>query len=808
MVELSDAKETGKMVKAWFSVMLLLTGLTAAAWSQETEAPQEPLKEYIRVTNVEMVMRVMKDGISQGGFKKEDFRLLEDGQERPINGFFELRKRMKPEPIAHTYAETAEVPGRLFLLFFWASQPQTEIDVHLDSFFNTVFQPRDRVILASNTQQVEVTTQEGVSEARARFTAKLKEELKGNHVRWEALHRDLTYEIDHMIRHIRLNGNASEVTGYLNNFTVKYRRFMREIEALSQSVNFSRMGRMADDLRAVNALKWVLFFFETNRVPMVNTTDLMSTVEAAVTTDISADILISWFKALAEIEMETVQPTARQSLYEKLRSRFIQSDTVFHYLTLNTPTLDGVQKADENPLISFKTISSDWEGIFKSISRFTGGQISKINEDPSPLISLFEAEDISYLLTYVPAEGRKKERKIEIVFKSAPTNISSRNLVYGKRIEMNETPAVRIEAITHTSRNLHLEISRFYPILTSQGPQGHLHVELIAKTGKTEPINLFSGDLVTSGHLELPLKLPHPGDWDLEAMVTDSMTKHTDTIKYHLIQEAPPAVPALSKPTLNGPEINSDLSPLLEKSAGYADKLKKAALRFFCQEKVAERIGTTSNMSRMKKWTYDYQIVLQDERLDEKRTNSKKKKKEGASNLETLYKSHYSFFLPATMLAADRQPAYVYASLGTDIINKHQTTRISAMPRNLKSGLPGGEIWIDNTDGSVLQIKLDPTTVPGFQSRFNIAAQKEKTITITDTHQYFLRFKGMQFPTSTFITETQAYMKLPATIYGYSHKIGYLKQFEPTHYSVHYEYEDYRFFDIDTNEKITGWVEE
>lgn len=794
------------MTKTWCVVVFLATAFILGARSGQDEIKQDPIKEYIQVTNVEMMMRVIKDGVTMGGFEKKDFRLLEDGVERPINGFFELRKRMKPQ--IPEGKKVQEMPGRLFLLFFWASQPQTEITRHLDAFFQSVYQPRDRVILASNTHQFDIQSPEQVQPAQTEFLLKIREEMTKLHMQWDTLHRNLAYEIEYMLSHIRLNKDGGEVQGYLNGFTGKYAEYMREANFLSQNINFSRLKTMADDLRSISAQKWALFFFETSRIPMVNSSDLLAQVEAGVTTDISADILTSWYKGLVTIDMATVTPGNRQNLYEGLRSRFIQADTVFHYLNLSTPTTEEVRNVDENPFLSFKPISSDWESILKSITLGTGGRIGDIETDTKPLLTLFEAEDIAYMLTYVPAEKGRKKRQVEIEFRNKKSEWNQHRLIFGKRIEMGETPAIRIETITHTRRNLHVALSHFYPILTTEGTQAHVHVELQGKSEKAPAITLFSGDLVTMGHLELPLKLPSPGTWDLDITVTDSMTKFQAQRRYQIEQDDMPTIPALTDSPAEQAAPSPALTPLLEKSAIYAERLKMAALRFFCQEKIAERIGTTSSMSRIKKWSYDYQIVLQDGKLDESRSHTKKKKKDQPATLETLYRSHYSFFLPATILAGDRQSAYIYTYIDTETMNKHRTIRISAKPKLARSGLPGGEIWIDEADGSVLQIKLDPTTVPGFRNRYEMAAQKQKAMVITDTHQYFLRFKDMRFPTSTFITETQSFLKIPANIYGYSSNIGYLKKFEPTHYSVHYQYEDYRFFDIDTNEKITGWVEE
>ena len=242
--------------------------------SGETE--QEPLKEYVQISNVELMLRVMKDGRSVGGFEKGDFILTEDGRECPINGFFELKKRMKPDPLQR--AEPTAVPGRLFLIFFWASQSQTEFDAHLDAFFQEVYLPGDRVILAGNDCQYDISSPEQVASARKAFADSLKAEIALRQGKWAAAHRDLLHEIEQMLMNIRLSKQAIQ---RLWAFSGHYAQFLKEVELQGRSIDFQRLDKMAEELRAVNAAKWVLFFCENQRIPMVDSSSLKSDVGAA-----------------------------------------------------------------------------------------------------------------------------------------------------------------------------------------------------------------------------------------------------------------------------------------------------------------------------------------------------------------------------------------------------------------------------------------------------------------------------------------------------------------------------------------------
>lgn len=788
------------MKRKWMIPSLWILSLLPLFSQQEQPAePDQPLQEYVSVTNVELVLRVIQDGRTLGGFKKEDFRLLENGRERRINGFFELKKKMIPE---EKEAAAVAAPGRLFLLLFWASQEQTEIKSHLDRFFSDIYRPNDRVVLTGSQVQVDVRSPEQVSSAIEEFEKRLRTEISQKHDLWKGLHRDITHEIDRMLENIRLNRDAAEVKSHLGAFSEKYARLMKEVETMTRGIDFKQMEKMSESLQKVHASKWALLFFEPQRIPMVNITDLKSEVEKAIICDDDGTMIGDWFKGLVDIEMNMSKMGSQYSLFEKLRSRFIQADTIFHFLMMDTPSSARMGAAEENELISFKPLSSSWETIMKSISLTTGGQVADIQADPSALTPLFEQEDISYLITYVPETSKTVDRRIELLLAKPRPGLDNHHLVYGKRIELEKTPSVQIDRISHFQNTLFVTCSRYYPIYTPKGTRGHLHVRVEGRLGREEPLELFNGDVECEDHIEIPLSIDRSGSWELALEVTDHMTQLQSDKAYTLPYFV--QVDQAQDPSA----LSSEMTTMLRRSAFYCEKLKKAALKFFCSETVTEKIGTIIKTNRRKKWIYDYQIVLQDGKLSETRSEEKRSDKKKKTELKTLYRSYYSFFLPVTFMSKERQDEYRYSFIDKDRMQKRTALHITAMPKNPALGLPGGELWIDEEDGSVLQIKLDPTTLIGFKNRYKLAEQKDKLLTITDTHQYFTRFNGMRFPTSTFISEQQALKFLPGNIRLTSQYHHIAERFEPTLYSVHFEYTDFRFFDINTDERITGWVEE
>ncbi len=56
----------------------------------------EKIVEEVEVVNVEVPVRVFSKGKPVAGLEKNDFKLLVNGKEQPINAFFEVRKKIKP----------------------------------------------------------------------------------------------------------------------------------------------------------------------------------------------------------------------------------------------------------------------------------------------------------------------------------------------------------------------------------------------------------------------------------------------------------------------------------------------------------------------------------------------------------------------------------------------------------------------------------------------------------------------------------------------------------------------------------------
>jgi len=123
----------------------------------------EDLTEYVEVTNVELIVRALKDGKPVGGLKIPDFVLMENGKQMVITSLTEIRRKMgEKQTVPKLTPETPPKP-RLFLLYFWISERELKYRDALDYFFEKVYGKGDTALLAVKDRLFEIARREDIA---------------------------------------------------------------------------------------------------------------------------------------------------------------------------------------------------------------------------------------------------------------------------------------------------------------------------------------------------------------------------------------------------------------------------------------------------------------------------------------------------------------------------------------------------------------------------------------------------------------------------------------------------------------------
>ncbi len=724
---------------------------------------QEVEKEYVQVVNVELILRVLKDGVPVAGLKKSDFSLSEDGEKCEINGFSENRRR-----IAHAGESRKQLQQpRLYLLFFWVNNPAVDAEGALGKFFSDIYRDGDRVILSTPMKRFELSQAQDIPALTRAFLEQWRREAKDKLAKKLRFQEDLRRLLEDVVRRlnniadrgkktpVELRRNDDPAPREVTIFDSQYAQAVKEYQLREFSPDLTALETMARSSIADKTDKFALVFFQHDTLPLL---DVDNAKSFCMTWMISEGLTNDLAAAMTRVEDQTRKAFNIAVFSEKLRSLFVQANIQFHLLSLSPDRSE--RQADANSVFTLAKsieIYSNWDQIMQEISKITGGLRLGGDRMTAALDRLIEFEDVYYHITYVPRGRGAKTRKIDI--RVDPPGLQ---VLYGRTLEFNELPLVKITAISATPQSIHLEITGFYAFFKDGVPTGHVNLQLSGRQRDDEPMRtLISQACETFGSLELPYTFPQPGSWELEAQVTDQITGQQDVKKVRVELAAAISVP------VPGKESDAVLAIMLDKAAAYAEKLKQAAFHFICREDVSEEVfshaSVTGSAAAKTEWRYDYQIICQNGRITENRVLLEKNRQPlhlAKAQLETVFHSYFSFYMPVTLLAREKRRLYQFRLIGRERIRDQNCWRIGVIRRRPGS-IPWGEVWIGEDDGSVLKIQLDQTSIVGFDKMAQKAVEKGFMPDIATIHEYELSRDGIHFPSRTTFVEKYKSARVP-----------------------------------------------
>ena len=792
-----------KTKKSLIFVQLIVMSLAFPAFAQQ----QEQQQEYVQVVNVEMILRVLKDGAPVGGLKKNDFLLYEDGEKREINGFFENRRR-----IAHAGEEKKQLQQpRLYLLLFWVNNPEADVEGVLEKFFSSIYREGDRVIMSTPIKSFELPSPQDSAAITAAFLEQWRREAKGKLSASLQFQGDLSRLLENQVRRLweiaeknkqdeKAQKPAKEVDTAaereISSLITQYARALQEYRLRELSADTTAFEAMARSMIPNKNDKFALVFYQHDSLPFY---DIDNVKNFCMTKEIPGTFTDKMANEMMRIEEQTKNSFNVRIVSEGLKSLFIQANIQFHLLSISPDKSDRHANAGSFfSLIKREEIYSYWDQVMQEISKNSGGLQLDGDRMADALDQVIAFEDIYYHITYVPRGQEAKKRKIDIRLDQPGMQV-----IYGRTLEMTERPLVKIAEISVTNQLIRLGIVDFYPIARDGIPSGFVNVHVTGRqTGNEPPQPLLSEPSETAGTVELSITFPKPGSWDLEVQVTDQITGQQDTKKVKVeIATVVPAPAPFSEPDLS-------LTALLARAAAYAEKLKGAAFHFICREDVSEAVFTPKSSKNPEPsttrtaWKYDYQIICREGKITENRVQLEKNRVEAhlaKAQLETMFHSYFSFYMPVTILSGEKQRLYHYRLLGKEKINQKNVWHIAAVCR-VPGSIPSGEIWVGEEDGTVWKIQIDQTSIVGFEKLAQKAVEQGYMPAITTIHEYNLEKNSIHFPTkTTFIERYKPYGEAAnKTVFisgtgrtGITHA-----PFERS--QTYFEYKDHLFFSVST----------
>jgi len=262
---------------------------------------------------------------------------------------------------------------------------------------------------------------------------------------------------------------------------------------------------------------------------------------------------------------------------------------------------------------------------------------------------------------------------------------------------------------------------------------------------------------------------------------------------------------------VQGLEANDEeigLKKILEETANYCERAKGMALFYVCKEKITEKefffSGTSFARSatereqrpfrvvstKEKKLLYDYQLIKKAGELKEQRIlleeDGKKMYQENAELDKIKYVSENLVFGPVGFLSKYWQDYFNYEILGEGSVGGIKTLIIRSFPKEeMEENYNFGKIWIDKDNFQILKIEWEPVSIEHYEEGKIPTFLGEFKQSVIWTVDYGVEKNRVRFPSRQMVKEVFINEK------GY--KI--LKR------ELSCDYEDYRFFTVETEVK-------
>lgn len=381
----------------------------------------ETIMEKVTVVNTRFPVRVFLENKPVSGLGKKDFKLYVDGKITPINGFFEVRKKLNspppapPVPTARNRDE--QPPSRLFVLIFNVSDYNLDLEKDVDIIFGKILRPEDRFLVISNNYFLPETIVNDAEMQKKRVMQTLQREalklkLNTSHIELElkTLGNNFLLNLENTV--VRDPGEFPyEVfRDFFRDYILTFEEFKQGYFDMAKE----QYIKIAEYLRTQDAEKWVLNFFQVGIFPRfklhgriqnaINSFTAQSTPGGRSGGNVQMkQLVMDYLPRLDDVDKWMV---------DNISKLFVNSGATVHTLLRKPVKANFMEQYEYGP------ISTDSESILRQIARLTGGSVVHSRDADTFVDKIYAREDVYYMLTYVPGENEPLDTTIRVVVNS------------------------------------------------------------------------------------------------------------------------------------------------------------------------------------------------------------------------------------------------------------------------------------------------------------------------------------------------------------------------------------------------------
>jgi hypothetical protein len=644
--------------------------------------------------------------------------------------------------------------NRLFFFYFHISEPDTKIPKTLDYFFRQVYRKGDYALLMVGNRLFRISDRSQVKPVLTSFNTLLTQLTEKR----RRAKQQLTGHLERLAREFieEINKDRATLMPNLNMFVSRFKMVRQEYQQGNISLEEKSLKAIVASLKKIDIEKWGFVFYQQERHPFFRTSSLRA-------------------RKVSRMQMFEIQRYLEEQIGPKISSResvqtiksfeqaFIEANVTLHLL-LSDPTSMGKQGSN---YLKHRVAHTDWQQAFRGISQASGGGTIVDNNFQESMAQAVEREDVFYRLTYAPDTEGKERRNIRI-----RTKLPGIKLQYHRKVTVSPADKIAVDLFSFNHPLLEFTVKNYHQFFDGNRLYGDIEIKITGVDSKNNRRTFEKILAPTKEEMAISMNLDFPsgGDYNLIIEANDRQTSQTATVNKKITvprnkYQLEPVLVTEASEGMNDMVDQDLLDSLLKKSARYCQKLKKATFHFTCTEEVTDSQWLGRDILRDNHYFYNYQVIREEDgKLDEDRKLKpesmelieKRRKELGIAGdrqiLLTNFFSSYPFLTPVSMLAEENQSKYRYRLLGTKAISGKTLYKVSVEPKQegiMEKDSNYGIVWIDEEDGSVYKIQLDPNSLNGLETLKKVARQKRNRLKVLDVHSYEVKRKGIRFPSRT-----------------------------------------------------------
>lgn len=380
---------------------------------------QEPLVETSLVINIEVPVRVFKDGLFVDNLTIKDFEVFEDGISQKIEAVYLINKDIiKRKEEKKKFRPQTE---RTFFLFFEISEYNVKMGEAVDYFIQNVLLPSDKLIVITPMKTYRLKDKGLEIKPNEEIAKELKSLIRKDAITGDSEYRSALKDLQDLVKVIsaKLIGGGSEEAkrilgqshgmGHLmmgmeiEVLLMTYMAYLQKLEVL-RKIDELKLLDFAKYLKAREGQNYVFLFYQREFIPQIDqkiwiqVSSLFQDVGGLDISHMVADS-IDFYGRDITVDLERV------------KQAYADASSSIHFLFVTRPR-------EHVPGVYFRERSSDVFAPFMEMAKASGGFMES-SANPNYLFKkALDASENYYLLYYAPkdyaGDGKFKQIKVRV----------------------------------------------------------------------------------------------------------------------------------------------------------------------------------------------------------------------------------------------------------------------------------------------------------------------------------------------------------------------------------------------------------